>query len=56
MGAEVAVPLVGLALAGAWFVRKRIRRQEDSAKKQGHAQGSFLQVPDQDLDAHYSAM
>jgi uncharacterized protein HemX len=59
-GSKVAVSVAvvsvaSLALAGVWFVRKR-RRQEASAKKRGHAQSSFLQASDQDLDAHYSAM
>ena len=55
VGAEVAVPLVALVLGGAWLVRKK-GRQESSARKSGHAQNNFLAAPDQDLDAHYSAM
>jgi len=55
VGAEVAVPLVALVLAGAWLARKK-GRQESSARKSGHAQNNFLAAPDQDLDAHYSAM
>ena len=47
--------VASLALAGVWFARKR-HRQEASAKERGHAQASFLQATDQDLDAHYSAM
>jgi len=56
VGVTVAVlSVASLALAGVWFARKR-RRQETSAKERGHAQASFLQATDQDLDAHYSAM
>jgi hypothetical protein len=55
VGAEVAVPLVALVLGGAWLVRKK-GREESSARKSGHAQNNFLAAPDQDLDAHYSAM
>ena len=55
IGAEVAVPVVLLAVGGLWFVRRR-NMQEASARKSGSLTQNFLQASDQDLDSHYSAL
>jgi hypothetical protein len=54
LGVAIGLPVAAAVLAHS--LRKRHAVDETSAKVKGQVQSSFLQAPDGDLDAHYSAM